>query len=255
MNHVVTAQARLRLVDLGRVRVVWRCLCLHHDRSLRNRDDLTVGRGRQRLGVEEEIATSSCGAGCDLLGLRVEQVIGRTRCRALVIGALRLLLGCKLDSVVETVDRSAGRIRTPRLRDYIRLPVVEVELRGRAHLILGPVGVAHIGQSDPDRVSANPGNLRLGNSQLVGPLADDLDRSVYVLPVDLRVLRSRSTLINEFSSAAKIESQHGRLGGDHYQRGRKETGNEEQDEEVAAPVAHSQSASGVSTSKSPPSSS
>ena len=76
-------------------------------------------------------------------------------------------------------------IRRPGSADHVRLPVVEVELGGRADLRLRPLRVVDVGQAHPDLVAADPGDLRLGDAEAVGALADDLDRAVDVLPVDL----------------------------------------------------------------------
>ena len=68
--------------------------------------------------------------------------------------------------------------------DQVRLPVVEVELRGGADLVDRPLALVMSGQADRDLVGAQARDFRLGDAELVDPLADDLDRAFDVFAAD-----------------------------------------------------------------------
>src|SRR5262249_48190212 len=132
---------------------------------------------------------------------------------------------------------AAGDVRRRWVGDDVRLPVVEVELRRLADLLARPGRIGDVRQPDPDRVRADPGDLRLGDAERVGPLPDDLDRPVDVVAADGRVLRGRSGLEDQLGAALQIEAQ-GRLLGRHDDaRPDHEQGHEGQNEDVASAIA------------------
>ena len=197
-------------------------LLLHHERALRDGDHLAVRRLLLAGQLGEEVSLGVGRAGDPGVGLGVEEVVARPGRRALVLEAVRLLLGGELDRVVEAAEgRLAARhVRLRRVRDDVRLPVVEVELGGLPHLLARVRGVAHVGKTDADRVGADPRDLRLGDAEGVGPLADDLDRPVDVRPVDRRVLRRRPGLEDQLGPALEVEAEGRLLGRDDDARSR-----------------------------------
>ncbi len=258
LEHVPAAARVVVALVLGRVGVVRRRLLLDHDRALGHREDLAARRLLLVGLVDEEVALGGPGPGDQLLGLGVEQVEGRPGGRAGVLEALGLSLGGELDRVVEPVERELGgavRLRG-RVGNYVRLPVVEEELRRVADLGDRALGVLDVGEPDADGVRAQARDLGLGDAQGVGPLADDLDRAVHVLALDLGVLGRRAALVDELGAAAQVQAELRVLGIDHGQGRQRQAQDEGEDEEVAAAAAHAGgSYSGVRTSSSPPSSS
>jgi hypothetical protein len=125
---------------------------------------------------------------------------------ALVLEALGLLLGGELDRVVVARERGLALrdVGQRGVGDDVWLPVVEVELRRVAHPLDRLLGVLNIRKADPNRVLADSGDLRLGNAQRVRPLPDDLDRPIHVVPLDLRVLRGRATLVDQLGAALEV---------------------------------------------------
>ena len=156
-------------------------------------------------------------------------------------------------------DGAFGRRRLAARADHVRLPVIEVQLRGLADLVLGARGVAHVGQRHVDFVFARALDFRLGDAQLVDALAHDVDRPFERFGVDLR-LGGRLGLVDELDAALQVEPQARRLG----RRSRPSDAATRpatisRTRSVAAAVGHGlldrDYLSGVSTSNSPPSSS
>jgi hypothetical protein len=137
-----------------------------------------------------------------------------------------------LDRLVEAGDRRA------RVADDVLLPVVEVELGGGADLLLGPVQVLDAGQADGDLLRAEALDLRLGDTELVDALPDDVDRAVDRLGRDL-ALRRRLTLVDELDPALQVEAEARLLRVDHDAGCEQETQHQQDHEEVAAAGGHS----------------
>ncbi len=133
--------------------------------------------------------------------------------------------------------RAVARFHRARGADHVRLPVVEVQLRDLADLFLSALGAAHRRQRDVDFVVARGLDFRLGDAELVHAFAHDGDRAVERFGVDFR-LGGRDTLVDERHPALQVEAQTGRLGRDHYRRDRQQRGDEQQNQGVAAAVAH-----------------
>jgi hypothetical protein len=208
--------------------------------------------------VEEVVAV---GRGVVLLvGLLLREVVGRV---GREVGLLRLRLSDRraLDGRVQAVD-AAGRIRIARARlsvcaDDVRLPVVELQLRRGPNLLLGAVGVRDVRQADRDLVRPGALDLRLGDAQCVGALADRLDRVVDRLRRDLRHLRRRAALVDQLDAALQVEAEARLLleraaRNDQQRRQHEQAGNGREDREVSSAACHYL---GVSTTKRPPSSS
>ena len=192
-------------------------LLLDHERALGDSEDLGVG-GLLLTGQVGEQVLRVLGGPRDVgVGLRVEQVVLRAVGRALVLEALGRLLGGDLDRVVVARERclAPGHVRGHGVGDDVGLPVVEMELRRLPDLLARVGRVAHVRQPDPDGVGADPRDLRLGDAERVGPLADDLDRAVDVRPIDRGVLRRRASLEDQLGAALEVEAEGGLLGRDH----------------------------------------
>jgi hypothetical protein len=177
----------------------------------------------------------------------------------------RLGLRGALHSVEQARQRLVGWAVVERLlpqllavgADHVRLPVVELQLRRGADLLLGAGGILHARQADVDLVGALLLDLGLRDTERVGALADRVDRVRYGLRCDLRDLRRWLRLVDQLDAAAQVQAQLRLLGergarDDREQRQRDEEPDDRQDDQVAAAIVHQL---GVSTSKSPPSSS
>jgi hypothetical protein len=138
----------------------------------------------------------------------------------------------------------------------VRLPVVELEPGRVADLLARALGVLHVREPDRDLPRAGALDLGLGDAQRVDALAHRLDRVVDGLRRDLRDLRRRLALVDELDAALEVEPELGvlrerRPRDDHQQRQHEQSGDDAQDRQVAGTACHR----GVSTSRSPPSSS
>ena len=120
------------------------------------RERLLVGPDRQLVGAEQVVL------GRGGVVLRGRPVRRQVRARRHVVGlGLRLLLRRHLGGLEE---RLGARVRGvgPAVAEHVRLPVVELELRGGAHLLMARSGVLHVGQADRDLVAAGALDLGLG---------------------------------------------------------------------------------------------
>jgi hypothetical protein len=138
----------------------------------------------------------------------------------------------------------------------VRLPVVELQAGGVADLLARALRVLDVGQADGDLARAGALDLGLRDAERVDPLAHRLDRVVDRLRRDLRDLRRRLALVDELDAALEVEPELGvlrerRPRDDHQQRQHEQRGDDAQDRQVAGTACHR----GVSTSRSPPSSS
>ncbi len=237
---------------LDRIRVTFDHPCALGDRD----HDAPRRLGLVRL-VDEEILLCRLGTGQLLLAALVEEVVGRARRRAALLEALGLLLGSQVDRLELPREEALGRVLLPGLADHVRFPVVEEELRGVSDLLDRPVGVLDIGKANRDLRLTDSRDLRLGDAEAVGAIADDLDRPVHVLRCHLGVLRGRPTLVDQLGTAAQIEAELRVFLEDDRERPRQEGTHERENDQVAATTAHQVRAaySGVRTSSSPPSSS
>ena len=271
-----TALERLQLIAAGRVPRVGPGLA--RARREVGQELLAAARGligRTRLERPAVVAQRPV--------IRAEQVVlGRARVVAAVVVLLDLLLvamEAPHDVLRGTAGRDVGRLR-PRLRlrrhhrrleerrrarvgrvrpavaEHVRLPVVELQLRGGADLLLGPLRVLDVGQADRDLILSGLLDLGLRHAERVGALADRVDGVVDRLRGDLRDLRRRPALVDQLGAAAQVESEprllRQRRAGDDQQAGEDE---QECDEGEDAQVAVSRGHLGVRTSSSPPSSS
>ena len=134
--------------------------------------------------------------------------------------------------------RRFGRRRLAFGADHVRLPVVEEQLRGLADLFLGARRVAHVRQGDGDFVFARALDFRLCDADLVDALAHDVDRPVQRFRVDFR-LRRGLALVDELDAALQVEAEARLFRRDHRHRGGYQTGDDEQDQGVAAAIGHS----------------
>jgi hypothetical protein len=126
----------------------------------------------------------------------VEQVVRRADARAASFVRDRSLSRRQQDGVVERLTlsriarpladplgvrllrRQQGRDRLAIRRERVSLPVVEVELGGRADLLLRASDVLDARQADRDLVSARALDLRLADAELVDARADDVERAI-----------------------------------------------------------------------------
>ena len=151
----------------------------------------------------------------------------------------RLALRRGLDRVDQAVVGALRRVGDVGVgRDDVLLPVVEEELGRGPDPLDRPLGVLDVGQRDLDLVEADPGDLGLGDAERVDALADDLDRPIDVLGLDLRHLRRRAALVDELGAAAQVEPLDGPLVGDHPCRRREQRQHEDEDDQVAPAVGH-----------------
>ena len=120
----------------------------------------------------------------------------------------------------------------------VGLPVVELELRGAAHLLLGPRDVLHVREADRDLIVRGALDLRLGHTQGVGALADRGDRLVDRGRRDLRHLRRGLALVDELDAALEVEAEARGLARDDEHRGRDQRQHHEQYEPVAPGARH-----------------
>ena len=220
-------------------------LVLDHDRPLGDLEDLLIVLRRDRYALAaEQVAPLVLRAGDVLATLLLEQVVLRTGRRADVPAGMHLLLGGQLDRVVvlgrrlllevHRRDRLVGGIE----RDYVRLEVVEVQLRGLADLRRRSRRILDIGQADLNLGGAERGDLGLGHAERVDPLSHDLDRVVDVLGIDDRVLRRRLALVDELGAAAEVEAELRRLRGDDQQGADHHGQDQGDDRDVYAARAH-----------------
>ena len=156
-----------------------------------------------------------------LLVERVEEPRG-----GVVVVDLGRALRRALDRVVEAADRLLAAVDLLRvgpaiLVEDVRLPVVEVHLRGRADLGGGALGVLLARKADVDLVAAGALQLRLGDAERVDAVAHDVDRAVQRVLVDRRLLLGRARLVDELDAALQVEPEPRRLRGDHHQRTRR----------------------------------
>ena len=82
------------------------------------------------------------------------------------------MIGC-----LAAVDLRPGSVLQFSSRTFA-LPVVEVQLGGRADLLRGALGVLDAGQADLDLVVARALELGLGDAERVDALAHDVERAV-----------------------------------------------------------------------------
>ena len=247
-------------------RVAWkvlRTLRLQHHRARRDLEHLEALRHPAVVLGQQLLARGVRPRGQRLV--RPEQV--ELPLRRVVVVYLRRALRGALDRRVEAVDRRGGAT------DDVALPVVEVELRGRADLGLGALQVLHAGQADRDLVVAEPLDLGLRDAQAVHALPHDVDRAVDRLGRDL-ALRGRLALVHQLDAALQVETELGLLRDDDRHRADHEAEHQQDHEQISPPRAHlsipaaildpvsagldgSKSAHGfgVSTSRRPPSSS
>ncbi len=134
-------------------------------------------------------------------------------------------------------DRRFGRLRLAFGADHVRLPVIELQLRGLADLVLGARGVADVRERDGDFFFAGELDFGLRDPELVDALAHDFHGPLERFAVDLR-LRRRLALIDQLDAAAQVEAELRRLRDDHDQRGHEESRDDEQDQEVFTAVGH-----------------
>ncbi len=206
---------------------------------------LLVRPDRELVGTEEVVARRGGG-----VVLTVGLGGGEVRARRHVGGLrLRLLLGCRLGGGVQRLAPRVGRVRPA--AEHVRLPVVELELGGGAHLLDGALRVLHVGEADGDLIRPGALDLGLGHAERVGALADRVDRVVHGGRRDLRHLRRGTSLVHELDPALEVETELRGLGGDHHGRRDEQRQNDPEDRHVAVAVGHL----GVSTRSSPPSSS
>jgi hypothetical protein len=128
------------------------------------------------------------------------------------------------------------------------------DLVGRA------LGVLDARQADVDLVLARALQLRLGDTERVDAVAHDVQRAIEALRRDRRLLLGRPRLVDELNAPLQVETEARGLRGDHGCRRGYQPQDGEQDEEVATAVGHGAEGGtayfdGVSTSRSPPSSS
>src|ERR1700733_10899530 len=130
-------------------------------------------------------------------------------------------------------------------RQRVGLPVVEVELGGRPHLVLRPRRVTHVGQSYDDLVIARGLDLRLGHAQLVDAAAHDVDGALECGSRDRGRLRARQALVDQLYPTLEVEAQHRLLrldcprdAGDYDQRAADQPDDQEQDEAIALAISH-----------------
>ena len=244
-----------------------RCWRLARQRQLVRvvREQLVAGRVRllvaffRRLVVRPEQVVA--------IGRRVVLAVGLFGGQALVgvrrdvrLLGLRLSLRRALGGGVQAVDASlrvrvAGTGHAARADD-VRLPVVELELSRRAHLLLGALRVLNVRQADRDLVLARALDLGLGDAERVRPLADRLDGVVDRLRRDLGHLGRRAALVDELDAALEVQPEprlllQGAARNDQERRQRQQPGDCGEDREVSSATGHL----GVSTTRSPPSSS
>ena len=134
---------------------------------------LAVGADRIAVGAEQVVAVGG-RAVVLLVGLLRREVRAR---RHVGLLGLRLLLLRELRGVVERLRAGERHVRPVRV-EHVRLPVVELELRGGAHLLDRALRVLHARQADRDLVAAGALDLGLGDAERVGALADRLERVV-----------------------------------------------------------------------------
>ncbi len=206
---------------------------------------LLVGADRQAVRAEQVVLVA--GGVVLLVGLFRRQVRAR---RHVVLLGLRLLLRSHLGGLVERLGARVRGVR-PAVAEYVRLPVVELELRRRAHLVDGALRVLHVRQADRDLVAAGALDLGLGDAQGVGALADRVERVVERLRGDRRDLRRRLALVDELGAALQVKAQARGLRRDHEAGRCQQQQHDPEDREVPGPVGHR----GVSTRRRPPSSS
>jgi hypothetical protein len=120
----------------------------------------------------------------------------------------------------------------------VRLPVVELEPRGRTHQLLRPLRVRHVRQADRDLIAALGRDLRLRHAELVRALAHHVDRALEGRLRHGGRLRRRLALVHELHAALQVKPEERLLGRDHDRRRRDQTGDQEQDEEVALTIGH-----------------
>ena len=198
-----------------------------------------------------------------LLGDLVEGVEARLGGGLAVLRHRDLALRRALDRVVEAGDGllaavDLGLVGLAVLVEDVLLPVVEEELRRRADLLRGALGVLDAGEVDLDLVLARARELRLGDAERVDALAHDVERALERLRGDLRVLGGLA-LIDEPDAALEVEAELRRVREQDGGRACEQAEDDQQDEKVAAAFGHEVPGrdyfDGVRTSKSPPSSS
>jgi hypothetical protein len=174
-----------------------------------------------------------------LLGGLVERVEARRVGRVVVVVVLRRALGRLLDRLVEAGDRRllAGvlvRVRLARLVEDVGFPVVEEQLRGRAHLLGRALGVVDAWEVHLDLVAAREQQLGLGDAERVDAVAHDVQRALERLLRHRRLLRCRLALVDELDATLEVETEGRLLARDDEDRPCDQSEDEQQDEERAA---------------------
>ncbi len=243
------------------------------DRAHRHLQHLALASALAAVDVDVEVFDLVLGAGDQFVRVAfLEQVVARLRRRAGRAVRDRRLLGAELHRPVGVREGARedqlfveeplrwpprflpflfGRLQRPRRRfaagvaadrllaaEQVRLPVVEVELRGGADPFGRPFRFGDVGEADRDLGFAEARDLRLGDAQLVDSFADDLDRGVDVRSRDFRHLPGRGRLVDELDAPLQVEAEAGLLVGDDDAREDGQPEHEEQYEEMAAPLPH-----------------
>ncbi len=199
-EEVVVVASRRRLVDARAVALA--DAAREDDRLLRDPPDLEALRDRlprARLVRRADPLLGVLGARDHLLRLRIDEV---------VLGDLAgLRPGLELLQELELVrgrDREAvlvaGRV------ERVLVDVEEPELGGLADQLGGLVGIGDARELDRDLVLALLPDLRLGDTERVDAVPDDLDREVEVLLGDLLAL-GRDRLEDELDAALEVEAE------------------------------------------------
>ena len=177
-----------------------------------------------------------------LLGDLVKGVEARAGRGLAVLRHRDLALRRLLDRVVKTGDRlltavDLRRIGLAALVEDVLLPVVEEQLRRRADLLRGALGVLDARQVDLDLILARPVELGLGDAERVDAVAHDVQRALQRLCGDLRLL-GRLALIDEPDAALEVEPELRRVREENRHRTRDQPEDDQQDQQVAAALGH-----------------
>ena len=152
----------------------------------------------------------------------------------------RLVLGQpgrRMPRVRAARDGRVGRRGFAGRPDDVRLPVVEVELRGLPDLFFGLLDVLDVRQADRDFLRARALDFGLRDAELVDALAHDFDRLFERLGVDLR-LRRRLRFVDELHAALEVQAEARLLRHDDEQRDDDEPRHDGENEGVATTVLH-----------------
>ena len=154
---------------------------------------------RARLVRRADPLLGVLGAGDHLLRLRIDEV---------VLGDLAALRpGLELLQELELVrGRDREAVLVARRVERVLVDVEEPELGGLADQLGGLVGIGDARELDRDLVLALLPDLRLGDTERVDAVPDDLDREVEVLLGDLLAL-GRDRLEHELDAALEVEAE------------------------------------------------